>query len=134
MMLHLTLLLLLLRGYDAANLTFTSNLTYWHSSSTFVPQFNRSYGHIQLHPAVRMELTFVYYGRSTNDSYENLFRVGYGGKKVNCNDRTGSGTRYPSAWILDDSESLFISISHGWNCFGSLYRACIYSFCFQSYF
>merc|ERR1719295_783775 len=96
--------------------SFTNNDTYWASSSTFVPTFNTSYGALRMHNALRMQFSFIFYGKAApleSELFENMFRIGWDGKP-NCK---GAGTRYPSAWILDKEEKLMISISHTKQCY-----------------
>eukprot|EP01084_Bolivina_argentea_P147710 258377_1 len=89
--------------------TYIHNDTHWESLSDFIPSKNTSYGNITLHNAVEMEFDFIYYGRTTVNKWENIFRIGYGGDN-NCPQ---AGTRYPAMWIHPNTGELQITISAG---------------------
>ena len=100
MMLHKFTQISLLLLFECPNVmsvnTYTCNSTYWRSDSDFIPfKDNTPYGNISLHRALRMEYDFIYYGKTTSNEWEQVFRIGYGGDQK-CNEQ---GTRFPSMYI-----------------------------------
>jgi len=117
-MLHVTLRLLFLLLADLAlnqglN-TYTSNDTYWRSTDIFIPQPNSIFGSIVLHRALKMEFDFIYYGKTSDDAFENVLRVGYDGVYT-CK---GAGLRYP-AMFMESGDLMTLRVSNGgtkcWN-------------------
>ena len=89
--------------------TYSSNNTFWQSTSPFIPTFNQSYGEIILHKNLKIEFDFIHYGSITGEEWSHILRIGHGGPKKDC---SGRGSRFPGIFIHHtEIDRLYITIS-----------------------
>lgn len=89
----------------------------WYSTSDFVPVHAQSFGTIRIGRIMSVEFDFIFGGR-TNDPNENqtemFFRIGYdaaGGTSCHAQN-----SRYPSLWLSNSANTLFLVSSDGSGC------------------
>ena len=94
----------------------------WQSTSDFVPVQGQSFGEVMIGYKMHMEFDFVFHGR-TNDPLPNknemFFRVGFHSDLGSSCD--GQGSSYPSLWIRDSSDTLYILCSSSTTCKHQIY-------------
>eukprot|EP01084_Bolivina_argentea_P070419 128005_1 len=93
----------------------TNNITWWRSTSDFIPIRSTHYGTLQLRDALYMEFEIIFNGpiASTN-IWKNIFRVGFkspfGG---GCYEHY---SRYPSLWLTPNDNKFHFSVSDTSSC------------------
>ena len=97
---------------NALNTHEGDGVSWWRSTSKFVPIHGTQYGSLQLRDGMYMEFDIVNHG-PTPSKWLNVFRIGFLSSTNACNSHM---SRYPSLWMLPYENKWHFSISELGHC------------------
>eukprot|EP01084_Bolivina_argentea_P070420 128006_1 len=93
----------------------TNDITWWRSTSDFIPIHSTNYSTLQLRDALYMEFEIILNGPiPSNGKWQNIFRIGFPSSDGGgCYEHN---SRYPSLWMFPNSNKWHFSISERNGC------------------